>query len=249
MTARSQTLWWLGDSLTALGEPREAAQHWLEAADIARHWPEQHDHAMLANLAAQALYRADLDSQAEQAYTRAGELWRELGDVPALVRTLRVRAWIAIRDGQPGPDAARAFMAAAERECEAALAGGPAEGAPTLLAELADTHRQTGELIAHVCQGEPGEAPEFEEALAYVHRAVAGFAEAGPGFLGLRTAADLMAAWLEADLNRPDAARARARSVLDVYGDGEPDETGRARRAEAEALLKYVTKNSSPSGT
>ncbi|MFF2408733.1 tetratricopeptide repeat protein [Streptomyces sp. NPDC058092] len=242
-----QTLWWLGDSLTALREPREAAEHWLKAADIARGWPEQHDHAMLANLAAQALYQADLDSHAEQAYARAGELWRGLGDVPALVRTLRVRAWIATREGQPGPDAARAFMAAAERECEAALASGAAEGAPQLLAELADTHRQTGELIAHVCEGEPGEAPEFEEALAYVHRAVAGFAEAGPGFLDLRTAAELMAAWLEADLSRPDAARERVRRVLEIYGDGEPDETGRARRSEAETLLKYVD-NSGPSG-
>ncbi|WP_327370088.1 tetratricopeptide repeat protein [Streptomyces sp. NBC_01217] len=241
-----QTLWWLGDALTALREPRAAAEHWLKAADIARHWPEQHDHAMLANLAAQALYRADLDAQAEQAYARAGELWRELGDVPALVRTLRVRAWIAIRDGQAGPDAARAFMAAAERECEAALAAGPAQEAPQLLAELADTHRQTGELIAQVCQGEPGEAPEFEEALDHVHRAIVGYAEAGPDYLGLRTAADLMAAWLEADLGRPDAARARARSVLAVYGTGEPDETGESRRSEAEALLNYV-ENSSPS--
>ncbi|MFF2330452.1 MULTISPECIES: tetratricopeptide repeat protein [unclassified Streptomyces] len=235
-----QTLWWLGDSLTALDEPRDAARHWLEAADIARHWPEQQDHAMLAHRAAQALYQSGLDSEAEQAYARAGELWRALGDVPALVRTLRVRAWIAIREGRPGPEAARAFMAAAARECEAALEARPVEEAPGLLAELADTHRQTGELIAHVCEGEPGAAPEFEEALGHVHRAVAGFTEAGPDFLDLRTAAELMAAWLEADLNRPDAARTRARGVLDAYGAGEPDETGRARRAEAEALLAYV---------
>ncbi|MGW9119473.1 tetratricopeptide repeat protein [Streptomyces sp. NPDC055663] len=235
-----QTLWWLGDALTALHEPREAAGHWLRAADIARGWPEQHDHAMLANLAAQALYRADLDPQAELAYARAGELWRELGDVPALVRTLRVRAWIAIRPGQPGPAAARAFMAEAARECEDALASGPADGAPRLLAELADTHRQTGELIAHVCQGEPGEAPEYEEALGYLDRAVAGFTRAGTGYAGLRSAAELMAAWLEADLGRPDAARERARRVLETHGAGEPDGTGEEHRAEAEALLEYV---------
>ncbi|WP_326768086.1 tetratricopeptide repeat protein [Streptomyces sp. NBC_01591] len=243
-----QTLWWLGDALTALHEPREAAEHWLKAADIARGWPEQHDHAMLANLAAQALYRADLDPQAELAYARAGELWRELGDVPALVRTLRVRAWIAIREGQPGPRAARAFMAAAARECETALSSNPADEAPRLLAELADTHRQTGELIAHVCQGEPGEAPEYEEALGYVDRAVAGFTEAGAGFVGLRTAAELMAAWLEADLGRPDAARERARRVLEIHGAGEPDETGEERRAEAASLLDHVDRRTGPSG-
>ncbi|MEE1809564.1 hypothetical protein [Streptomyces sp. BE133] len=57
-----------------------------------------------------------------------------------------------------------------------------------------------------------------------------------------------MAAWPEADLNRPHAAGARARGVIDVYGDEEPGETGRARRAEAEALLKYLAKNPGPSG-
>lgn len=131
-------------------------------------------------------------------------------------------------------------MAAAERECEDALASAPADGAPRLLAKLADTHRQTGELIAHVCQGEPGEAPEYEEALGYLDRAVTGFARAGAGHVGLRTAAELMAAWLEADLGRPDAARERARKVLEIHGAGEPDETGEERRAEAEALLEYV---------
>ncbi|WP_405716833.1 hypothetical protein [Streptomyces sp. NBC_00046] len=243
-----QTLWWLGEALTALHEPREAAGHWLRAADIARGRPEQHDHAMLANLAAQALYRAGLDPQAELAYARAGEPWRELGDVPALVRTLRVRAWIAIREGRPGPGTARAFMAAAARECEGALASGPADGAPRLLAELADTHRQTGELIAHACQGEPGEDPEYEEALGYVDRAVAGFTAAGTGYVGLRTAAELMAVWLEADLGRPDAARERARRVLEIHGAGEPDGTGEERRAEAEALLEYVDRRTGRSG-
>ncbi|MFE6667067.1 tetratricopeptide repeat protein [Streptomyces sp. NPDC057697] len=244
-----QTLWWLGDALTELREPREAAEHWLRAADIARGWPEQHDHAMLANLAAQALYRADLDPQAELAYARAGELWRGLGDVPALVRTLRVRAWIAIREGQPGPAAARAFMASAARECEAALAAGPADGAPALLAELADTHRQTGELIIHVCGGLPGAAPEYEEALGYVQRAVEGFAGAGEGYVGLRTATELVAGWLEADLGRPDAARERARSVLETYRGGHPDETVEERRAEAKALLEYADRRPDTSGT
>ncbi|WP_159062211.1 tetratricopeptide repeat protein, partial [Streptomyces caniscabiei] len=51
--AVAQTLWWLGDCHTELGEHREAAERWLRAADIAPHWPEQQDHAMLAHLAAE----------------------------------------------------------------------------------------------------------------------------------------------------------------------------------------------------
>lgn len=67
-----QTRWWLGDCLTELGEHRGAAEHWLRAADTARHWPEQRDHAMLANLAAEALTHAGMTAQADQAYVRAG---------------------------------------------------------------------------------------------------------------------------------------------------------------------------------
>lgn len=92
-----QTRWWLGDCLTELGEHREAAEHWLRAADIARHWPEQRDHAMLAHLAAEALGHAGMTAQADQAYARAGDLWRELGNVHGLVRALRARAWGAAR--------------------------------------------------------------------------------------------------------------------------------------------------------
>jgi tetratricopeptide (TPR) repeat protein len=115
-----QTRWWLGDCLTELGEHREAAEHWLRAADTARHWPEQRDHAMLAHLAGQALGRAGLTAQADQAYARAGDLWRELGDVHGLVRALRARAWAAARlDG--GLDGARELMGAAVLECESAV--------------------------------------------------------------------------------------------------------------------------------
>ena len=88
-----QTQWWLGDCHTELGEHREAAERWLRAADIARHWPEQRDHAMLAHLAAEALGHAGLPAEADRAYARAGDLWRELGNVHGLVRALRARAW------------------------------------------------------------------------------------------------------------------------------------------------------------
>ncbi|MFD7440608.1 tetratricopeptide repeat protein [Streptomyces sp. NPDC059909] len=231
-----QTLWWLGDCLTELGEPRQAAEHWLEAADIARGRPEQHDHAMLANLAGQALYRAGLNAEADRVYERACGLWRDLGDVHGVVRALRVRAWIAVREGQAGPEAGLGFMAAAAEECERAL---PAVEDPAararLRAELADTHRQTGELIAGQGEGES----TYGEALPYVERAITGFAEAGEDFTDLRTAAELMAAWLEADLGAKPSATRRAESVLATYADASGT-TADARRAEATSILEYV---------
>lgn len=244
-----QTLWWLGDCLISLGEPRAAAEHWLKAADIARGWPEQRDHAMLANLAGQALYRAELNSEAELAYQRAGELWRGLGDVHALVRTLRVRAWIAVREGQSGPDAARSLMAAAARECEQALPSAPdAEARDRLRGELADTHRQTAELIADTTgsPGSPGDEDTdgaaraaYEEAVSYAEKAVVAFTEAGDAFTDLRAKSELLAAWLEADLGRADASEGRARAVLTRYGSATQGAAGELKE-EAERVLKYL---------
>ncbi|WP_407561432.1 tetratricopeptide repeat protein [Streptomyces sp. 184] len=291
-----QTRWWLGDAMGRLGEHTQAAEQYVLAAEIAAGWDDggARDHAVLATLAAQSLSAADLDAQADRAYERAGALWRELGDVPALIRTLRARAWLAIRPGLAGPAAGRALMAEAERELTAALAGtdgaqpGPAAdaaapaaaddplrdggtagataaappadgGTPAhggarevLGAELAATHRQTGDLIAASCDGTPHDPDEaaagtaraaYEEGLAYVVRAVAGFAELGPDFLDEQTGAQLLAAWLEADLGRPEAAAQRARAVLAAYGDGDADsETAESRHGEAQALLDYVTR-------
>lgn len=101
-----QTQWWLGDCLSEMGEHREAAERRLQAAEIARHWPEQHDHATLAHLAAESLGAAGLPVEADQAYARAGDLWRSLGNVHGLVRSLRARAWLALR-AEDGTDAAR----------------------------------------------------------------------------------------------------------------------------------------------
>ncbi|WP_229899588.1 tetratricopeptide repeat protein, partial [Streptomyces capoamus] len=59
-----QARWWLGDCLGELGEHRAAAEQRLRAADLARHWPEQQDHATLAHLAAESLGSAGLDEEA-----------------------------------------------------------------------------------------------------------------------------------------------------------------------------------------
>ncbi|MFF7884367.1 tetratricopeptide repeat protein [Streptomyces sp. NPDC020794] len=254
-----QTRWWLGDCLTELGEHRAAAEHWLRAADIARHWPEQRDHAMLAHLAAEALGHAELPAQAEQAYARAGDLWRAVGNVHGLIRSLRARAWVALRTDS-GLDGARESMAAAVRECEEGLLAmsssvgaeaversDAAEGSDAvedsdavearhrLVAELGHTHRQFGDLVA---RSVPDDA---QEALGHYTRAISVFASLGDDALDARTGAELAAGWLEADLLRPAAAAARARAVLSAYA-GVDGEAAEARRAEAEKMLGVTEK-------
>ncbi|GHH95528.1 tetratricopeptide repeat protein [Streptomyces capillispiralis] len=241
-----QTLWWLGDCLGELGEHRAAAERRLRAAEIARHWPEQRDHAVLAHMAASSLERADLPDEAAQAYARASDLWRTIGDASGLIRSLRARAWLALR-AEDGRDAARALMAEAVGECEAAReAAGDDETRARLAAELGDTLRQFAELLVRSAGGD-GEAAG--EAVSLLDRAIAAFTPLGPGALDDRVQAELAAAWLEADLDRPAAAAARARAVLAAYEDapGE-DETVRTRRAEAEHLLGLMAERGDADG-
>jgi tetratricopeptide (TPR) repeat protein len=239
-----QTKWWLGDCLSELGEHRAAAERRLQAAEIARHWPEQHDHATLAHLAAESLGHAGLHTEADQAYTRAGDLWRSLGNVHGLVRSLRARAWLALRsDG--GLDGARELMGGAVEECEAALlVTDDEEARQRLTGELGHTHRQFGELLARSVAEEAEDTAiqaAFEDALTETAEAVTVFAALGEGAVHTRTGAELAAGWLEADLSRPADAAARARGVLKAYeGADDGDETVRARRAEAEQLLQLM---------
>ncbi|MCD9876691.1 tetratricopeptide repeat protein [Streptomyces guryensis] len=240
-----QTQWWLGDCLSELGEHREAAERRLQAAEIARHWPEQHDHATLAHLAAESLGAAGLPGEADQAYARAGELWRSLGNVHGLVRSLRARAWLAL-GAEDGTDAARELMAAAVRECEAALstAGTDEEAGRRLVAELGHTHRQFGDLLARSATEDADDdsiRAALEDALSQVTHAITVFASLGDAALGSRTGAELAAGWLESDLGRPSRAAAHARAVLAAYdGADNTDETAQGRQAEAEQLLQVT---------
>ncbi|MEV7366880.1 MULTISPECIES: tetratricopeptide repeat protein [unclassified Streptomyces] len=238
-----QTQWWLGDCLTELGEHRAGAEQWLRAAEIARHWPEQRDHAMLAHLAAEALGRAGLPAEADRAYARAVDLWRELGNTHGLVRGLRARAWLAA-EGEADLDTARELMAQAARECAtAAGAAEDTEARDRLTGELGHSQRQFGELIARSVgdgAGEEAVRVAFTEALAHFTEAIATFTSLGADTLDARTGAELAAGWLEADLGRPDAASARARAVLSAYGSADGEETARARRAEAERMLELM---------
>ncbi|MET7653035.1 tetratricopeptide repeat protein, partial [Streptomyces sp. NPDC005486] len=250
-----QTQWWLGDCLSELGEHRDAAERRLQAAEIARHWPEQHDHATLAHLAAESLGQAGLHSEADQAYARAGELWRDLGNVHGLVRSLRARAWLALRTEDDGTGAARDLMASAVEECADAFgAADDDEARLRLVAELGHTHRQFGDLLARSAAEDADDdsiRATLDEALSQMAEAVAVFVALGEDALDARTGAELAAGWLETDLGRPVEAAARARAVLRAYADaghddgpdavgGEQgeDDTVEARRAEAEQLLQ-----------
>ena len=242
-----QTQWWLGDCLSELGEHRAAAERRLQAAEIARTWPEQNDHATLAHLAAESLGHAELPAEADQAYERAGDLWRTLGNVHGLVRSLRARAWLALRADRAdrGLDRARELMAGAIEECEAALlVTDDQEARQRLTGELGHTHRQFGELLARSVAEEAEDTAiqaAFEDALAQTAESVTVFAALGEGAVHTRTGAELAAGWLEADLSRPADAAARARGVLKAYeGADDGDETVRSRRAEAEQLLQLM---------
>ncbi|MFF6784479.1 tetratricopeptide repeat protein [Streptomyces sp. NPDC012510] len=243
--AVAQTLWWLGDCHTELGEHRTAAERWLRAADIARHWPEQRDHAMLAHLAAEALARAALPAEADRAYARAADLWGELGNVHGYVRALRARAWYAGRPErtEAGLDVARELMGDAVVGCEAALSDVTGEeNRRRVVAELGETYRQFGDLLARSVAEDAELAvfqPVFEEALGFVERAVSVYESLGADLVDARTAAELAAGWLEADLQRRAAAEGRVRAVLGALGERD-DETAVARRAEAERLLEVV---------
>ncbi|MFH8499601.1 tetratricopeptide repeat protein [Streptomyces coeruleorubidus] len=247
-----QTQWWLGDCLSELGEHHAAAERRLQAAEIARHWPEQHDHATLAHLAGESLGQAGLAEEADRSYARAGDLWRELGNVHGLIRSLRARAWLALR-AQDGLEEARALMAEAVREGEAARdTASDADSRQQLVAELGHTHGQFGDLLARSVADDADDASAravFEEALSQVLRSAEVFASLGDTALHIRTGAELAAGRLEAELGRPDDAAARARAVLAVYDgrdtsetdDGDGDgEAVRARRAEAEQVLRLV---------
>ncbi|MFJ9156928.1 tetratricopeptide repeat protein [Streptomyces griseoviridis] len=249
-----QTLWWLGDCLSELGEHHAAAERRLQAAEIARHWPEQHDHATLAHLAAESLGQSGLAEDADRAYTRAGELWRELGNVHGLVRALRARAWLALR-AEPAEhavnaaDAAGELMSRAVDACATALegVGGDERARDRLVAELGHTQRQFGDLLARSATEDADDDSindALEAALCHVTEAVAVFASLGADALHSRTGAELAAGWLAADLSRPAEAAARARAVLAAYADAPQDDgTARERRAEAEQMMQVVAES------
>ncbi|MGV9423511.1 tetratricopeptide repeat protein [Streptomyces sp. NPDC003656] len=239
-----QTRWWLGDCLSELGEHRDAAEQRLLAAEIARHWPEQQDHATLAHLAGESLGHAGLPVEADRAYAQAAELWRQLGNARFLVRSLRARAWLAAGQ-EDGAEDARRLMAEAARACGEARENAPDPVAHTeLTAELGHTHRQFGDLLFRLAT----EATEEEAvqgalagALEQMERAATVFGTLGSDGLHSRTSAELAAGRLQFDLGHQEGALARARMVLALYADADDtDEVAHARRTEAAHLLDHL---------
>ncbi|WP_328548800.1 hypothetical protein [Streptomyces platensis] len=104
-----QARWWLGECLAELGDHRQAGEHFLLAADIAKGWDGQRDHAVLAHLAGDALNGAGLNEEAAAAYARAEELWRTLGRPQSAARAVRARAGTpcGTRSGQKSSRAVR----------------------------------------------------------------------------------------------------------------------------------------------
>ncbi|HEY5835214.1 tetratricopeptide repeat protein [Streptomyces sp.] len=237
-----QARWWLAECQLELGEPREAAEQYLLAARTAETWDDPYDHAMLANLAADALNRAGLADEAVRAYARAESLWRTLGDPHAVVRTLRARAWIELRGGRAGPAPARTLMATALKAAQQALAvAADPTSATHLRIDLADTYRQTAEIVLRAAAGSDASSASAaaEEALTLTDLAIAALAPLGPDARDDRTAATLLAAWLEADLSRPASARTRALAVTAEYA-GATGPLAQSRLAEAAAVLEQV---------
>ncbi|MEU0690239.1 tetratricopeptide repeat protein [Streptomyces uncialis] len=261
-----QTRWWLGDCLRELGDHRGAAEQWLVAADLARAWPEQRDHAMLAHMAAESLGHAGLPAEADQAYERAGELWRELGNPYGFVRSLRARAWLMVEQdaghlAEAGATEARELMEAAVLECVAALSAADRstaargdegdEGAGVgarerLVSELAQTRRQFAELLLRGHDGgaeqDPAVRTVFEEALGHMELAADAYTSLGPAARDGAMSATVAAGWLLGRLGRRAEAEGRARAVL-ASSEGSSDDGAGGRAAAAvaaEELLAHL---------
>ncbi|MGH1552964.1 hypothetical protein ACRAWF_15870 [Streptomyces sp. L7] len=123
--------------------PHAAAERRLQAAEIARHWPEQHDHATLAHLAAESLGHAGLHTEADQAYTRGATCGGPWGTCTGWCVTLRARAWLALRADQGARQRAGVDVGR-----DRGVRGGPAGdgrrggAAAAHCSELGHTHRQ-----------------------------------------------------------------------------------------------------------
>jgi tetratricopeptide (TPR) repeat protein len=244
-----QARWWLAECALDLDESREAAEQFLLAARVAEGWDDPHDHAMLANLAADALNRAGCHDEAVAAYARAEELWRTVADVPAqpgsgeppeaalaVVRTLRARAWLELNEGRGGRPAAHAYMTGALVSVREALeAAGTGPRADHLGVALADTYRQTAEIVVRTAPEEDPRAA-YEEALNLVGQSTGILAPLGVVGRDDRAAALLLAARLEAALDRLGDARRSAEAAAAEYEGADTPEADSCRREAADLI-------------
>jgi tetratricopeptide (TPR) repeat protein len=188
------------------GEPLAAAQLLLAAASVAADWPDQTAHAMLAHDAASALQSAGHAAEAEQAFARAGELWRALGQPGSAVRTTRARAWLLADRDEPDWVGALALFDAAGAELAAAEPADPADRW-----EAPETLRQAASLIMQWAGDADPPEETVRRGLALAEEAADGFAALGD--VGYAARARLLAAEFEVALDRRPAALQRVRAL------------------------------------
>ncbi|MET9320018.1 tetratricopeptide repeat protein [Streptomyces sp. NPDC003038] len=235
----------LGDLLRDVREPRPAAEQYLLAAEAAKGWEDPRPQAALAQSAADSLFDAGLEVEAEAAYERALELHRLTGDAPvAEVRALRSLAWLALREEATDAtvSAARGRMEEAVEVLEAALTPDPhADG---LRSELAQTWHQLAQVLdrrvsAHgqACEEDGGEAggeggdgsgpaeplsdAQVEalrlEEIELWDRAAGVYAELGPDHLQDRFQCLNNAAWTDQERGRAEAGVVRISALIDEF--------------------------------
>jgi len=199
-----------GQCLQRLGEPHAAAQALLGAATLVQDWPDQTAHASLAHEAGTALEAAGLIEEAERAYGRATELWRDLGQPGMRVRALRARAWLALKRPEPDWPGALGLMESAS-ELVAATGDGAAT-AEDLAFERSETLLQTAQLLLDWPAEVAGADAAAQRGLASADSAAAGFTALGEP--GRAAHAHFVAAELETGpLGRPGAAITRLREL------------------------------------
>lgn len=190
----------LGRALVNSGEPRAAAEAFLEAAAGTIDWPDQTAHASLAHDAGDALERAGLIDEAERAYGRAAELWSAVGNIALQVRATRAVAWVRTRTDEPDWLEATALLESAHDLLADATD-------PELRYEDAETQRQLAQMLYNRAEDDP-DATIAERAATMADTAAAAFTELGE--TGRANAARFLAVDVEYELlDRPEAAKAR----------------------------------------
>ncbi|MFG3041453.1 tetratricopeptide repeat protein [Streptomyces sp. NPDC048330] len=240
----------LGGILRDLHDPRAAAEQYLLAAETAKGWDEPAYEAGLAHSAGEALAAGGLTGEAEAAYERALELWRQAGgNPPAEARLLRSLAWLAAEEEADEGDATRAR---ALMDQAASVVAGSDE--PAFRYEQAQTCQQLARLLQDDLDdmdededeededgndggteeggtaGEPSGTNRAraravrEEMVTLLDRAAALYAGFGADALGERFQCLAYAAWTEHALDRVEDGVARMTAfVTELDAREEPE--------------------------
>ncbi|MDG4862872.1 tetratricopeptide repeat protein, partial [Streptomyces sp. T-3] len=243
----------LGDLLRGLYDLRGAAEQFLLAAETTKGWDDPRPQAHFAHAAAEVLGQAGRTDEAEAAYSRALELWRQAGDNPVgEVRVLRSLAWLRLRtDDYDIPTAAG--VARARSLMNEAVSVLEDADEPQLRYELAQTWEQLGEILydyddeeAYDSEDEdvaPDPAEVRREAISLFDRAAALYVTLGEGALQNRVTCVTRAAWLERQLELPDAATARLTALTEELGALQDDEYAQRTAQRLESTLKHWSTN------